>query len=115
VTCDSNDVGGTFPDHRLATIALKWVTDGIVGELALNAATYREQCAVTPDFSDAPIHNNGPLWYLVGRRRRPMGPDALVHPSVLVRRRDDPGYLPDLTAEQQQHSADPVDWTTPKL
>jgi hypothetical protein len=44
-----------------------------------------------------------------------MGPDALVHPSVLVRRRDIPGYLPDLSAQQQQLSADPTDWTTPDL
>ncbi len=109
------DVGGTFSDHRLATIALKWVTDGIVDELDLDAGIYREQCSVTPDFSDAPIHDNGRLWYLVGRRRRPMGPDALVHPSVLVRRRDNPGYLPNLTAGQQQESADPVDWTHPAL
>ena len=110
------DVGGTFmPDHRLATIALKWVTDGVVGDLALDAAAYQQQCAVLDDFADAPIHNNGKLWDLVGRRRRPMGPEALVHPSVLVRRRDNPGYLPDLTADQQQRSAEPTDWTTPAL
>jgi uncharacterized protein (DUF2235 family) len=109
------DVGGTFPDHRLATIALKWITDGVVGELALDAGAYQQQCAVLEDFADAPIHNNGKFWDLVGRRRRPMGPDALVHPSVLVRRRDIPGYLPDLSAQQQQLSADPTDWTTPDL
>ncbi|MGB6209067.1 DUF2235 domain-containing protein [Mycobacterium sp.] len=106
------DVGGTFmPDHRLATIALKWVVDGVVGDLAIDVDAYREQCAVTEDFADAPIHDNGKLWYLVGRRVRPLGADALVHPSVLVRRRDNPGYLPNLTAEQQQLSADPTDWT----
>jgi hypothetical protein len=44
-----------------------------------------------------------------------MGPDALVHPSVLARRRDEPGYLPDLTAEQQRLSADPKDWMSPAL
>ena len=109
------DVGGTFPDHRLATIALKWVTDGVAAELALDASVYQEQCAVTPDFADAPIHNNGKLWFLVGRRKRPIGPDVLVHPSVLVRRRDNPDYLPNLTAEQLQQSADPVDWTHPAL
>jgi uncharacterized protein (DUF2235 family) len=109
------DVGGTFADHRLATIALKWVTDGIVGELALDATAYQEQCAVADDFADAPIHNNGWLWYLVGRRIRPMGPNALVHPSVLVRRRDNPGYVPNLTAEQIQLSAEPTDWTNPAL
>ena len=110
------DVGGTFmPNHELATIALKWITDGIVGELAIDPTAYQEQCAVQEDFADAPIHNNGKLWYLAGYRRRPMGPDALVHPSVLVRRRDEPGYLPNLTAEQQQLSADPTDWTNPAL
>src|SRR6201999_3768145 len=109
------DVGGTFPDHRLATIALKWVTDGVVGELAINKEAYQQDCTVVDDFADAPIHNNGKLWYLVGRRKRPMGPDALVHPSVLIRRRDNPGYLPNLTAEQIQQSADPTDWTNPAL
>ena len=109
------DVGGTFPDHRLATIALKWVTDGVVKELAIDAESYQQQCTVTADFADAPIHGNGKLWYLVGRRKRPMGADALVHPSVLVRRRDNPKYLPNLTAEQQQRSADPTDWTNPAL
>src|ERR1035441_1217597 len=57
------DVGGTFmPDHRLATIALKWITDGIVGEMAVDEDAYQEQCAVLDDFADAPIHNNGKLW-----------------------------------------------------
>jgi uncharacterized protein (DUF2235 family) len=109
------DVGGTFPDHRLATIALKWVTDGVVNELAIDADTYRQQCTVTTDFADAPIHNNGKLWYLVGRRKRPMAPDALLHPSVLQRRRDNPDYLPNLAAEQQQRSAQHTDWTEPAL
>ena len=93
------DVGGTFPDHRLATIALKWVTDGVVGELAIDPEAYRSHCAVTEDFADAPIHNNGWLWYLAGGASAQSVP-ALVHPSVLVRRRDNPGYLPNLTAEQ---------------
>jgi uncharacterized protein (DUF2235 family) len=109
------DVGGTFPDHRLATIALKWVTDGVVNELAIDTDAYRQQCTLTADFADAPIHDNGKFWFLVGRRKRPMGTDALVHPSVLVRRRDNPNYLPDLTADQQQRSTDPTDWTNPAL
>lgn len=110
------DVGGTFiPDHRLATIALKWIVDRVVGELAIDAAAYRQQCTVTENFATAPIHHNGKLWYLVGRRRRPIPADGLVHPSVLVRRCDNPGYLPELTAEQQQLSADQPDWTIPAL
>ncbi len=110
------DVGGTFmPDHRLATIALKWIVDGVAGELAIDAAAYRRQCAVTEDFATAPIHDNGKLWFLVGRRCRSMPADALVHPSVLVRRREDPRYLPNLTTAQQQASAAQPDWTTPAL
>jgi uncharacterized protein (DUF2235 family) len=108
------DVGGTFmPDHRLATIALKWIVDGVAGELMIDEAGYREQCTVIEDFATAPIHDNGKLWDLVGRRSRPMPADALVHPSVLIRRRNDPGYLPTLTTEQQQASAAGPDWTTP--
>jgi uncharacterized protein (DUF2235 family) len=109
------DVGGTFPDHRLATIALKWVTDGIVKELAIDADAYHQHCTVTTDYADAPIHNNGKMWYLAGRRKRPISPDALVHPSVLQRRRDNPDYLPNLSAEQQQRSAEQTDWTDPAL
>jgi uncharacterized protein (DUF2235 family) len=110
------DVGGTFmPDHRLATIALKWIVDGVVGELAIDTAAYRQQCAVTEDFASAPIHDNGKLWYLVGRRLRRIPVDALMHPSVLVRRRENPGYLPNLTAEQQRLSAGQPHWTTPAL
>ena len=82
---------------------------------AIDADTYRQQCTVTTDFADAPIHNNGKLWYLVGCRKRPMAPDALLHPSVLQRRRDNPDYLPNLTAEQQQRSAQHTDWTDPAL
>jgi hypothetical protein len=70
---------------------------------------------VADDFADAPIHNNGKLWYLAGCRKRPIAPDALLHPSVLIRRRDNPGYLPNLTAEQLQQSAEPTDWTQPAL
>jgi len=42
-------------------------------------------------------------------------PQSTRGTSVLVRRRDNPGYLPNLTAEQQQRSADPTDWTNPAL
>ncbi len=110
------DVGGTFmPDHRLATIALKWIVDGVVGELALDAAPTRSSARCT---RTSPTHRSTTTascgtWSAVGVR--PMGPDALVHPSVLVRRRDNPGYLPNLTAEQQRLSADPTDWTNPAL
>ncbi|MBV9319341.1 MAG: DUF2235 domain-containing protein [Mycobacterium sp.] len=109
------DVGGTFPDHRLATIALKWIVDGVVDELAIDATTYAQQCGVAQDFANAPIHNNGRLWALTGLRRRAIPPDGLVHPSVLVRRSLDPGYLPDLSVEQQQASTEPRDWTAPAL
>ena len=67
------DVGGTFPDHRLATIALKWVTDGVVGELAINAEAYEQDCTVTVDFADAPIQTTGSsgTWSAGGSARLP--------------------------------------------
>ena len=33
----------------------------------------------------------------------------------VLRRRDNPGYLPNLTDEQIQQSACPTDWTNPAL
>ncbi|MGW3496632.1 hypothetical protein [Streptomyces sp. NPDC001020] len=52
-------------------------------------------CALTEDFADAPLHDNGWLWILVGRRAPPLPKDALVHARVRLRRERDPGYRPD--------------------
>jgi uncharacterized protein (DUF2235 family) len=108
------DVGGTFePDDKLATIALKWVADGALPDLVIDRERYAELCRVSQSFATGTIHKNGPLWILAGRRRRPMAADAVVHGSVLDRRRRDPRYLPNLTGEQEANSAGQPDWTLP--
>ncbi|MCV7286693.1 DUF2235 domain-containing protein [Mycolicibacterium wolinskyi] len=106
------DVGGTFePDHELATIALKWVTDGAIPALDIDPERYAEYCTVDQDFATGTIHDNGLLWLLAGSRRRPLPPDGILHPSVLCRMQDDPTYLPD----RPRLSIGPPDWTIPRL
>jgi uncharacterized protein (DUF2235 family) len=110
------DVGGTFmPDHRLATIALKWIVDGVAGELDIDPTAYAEECAVKDEFACAPKHNNGSLWKLVGSRRRTIPPDAVLHPSVLLRRSRDPRCLPNLSDEQLRLTPEQPDWTAPAI
>lgn len=109
-----SDVGGTFePDHKLATVALKWVVDGAPPDLQLTPGTYAENCTIDANFADGAIHDNGALWILAGRRTRPIPAEATFHGSVLDRRRHDAGYLPDMSAEQQRRSAEQPDWTLP--
>ncbi|MFF4499675.1 DUF2235 domain-containing protein [Streptomyces sp. NPDC001401] len=108
------DVGGTF-DHApdaplLSTITLKWITDGVCDDLDFRPGAYAEATAVTEAFADAPVHHNGPLWILVGRRARPVPPQAVLHWSVRLRRERDPGYRPDLAGRERW--ADP-DWFKP--
>ncbi|MFD8393965.1 DUF2235 domain-containing protein [Streptomyces sp. NPDC059680] len=112
-----SDVGGTF-DHSegaplLSTVPLKWIMDGVTGNLVFRDKVYDTMCTVTEEFAGAPVHHNGPLWILVGRRSRPLPDDAVLHTSVRLRRERDPGYRPDLPDPQQPGRwADP-DWTKP--
>ncbi|MHC3472119.1 DUF2235 domain-containing protein [Streptomyces sp. 7R007] len=109
------DVGGTFDhapgDPLLSTIALKWITDGVRDELDFREDAYAEQTAVTEAFAEAPVHHNGPLWVLVGRRSRPVPPAAVLHSSVRLRRERHPGYHPELAGRTLW--ADP-DWIKPE-
>jgi hypothetical protein len=50
---------------------------------------------------------------LAARRTRPIPADATFHGSVLQRRQRDYRYLPDMSVEQQQRSAEQPDWTLP--
>lgn len=110
------DVGGTFePDHRLSTIALKWIVDGVVPDVTIDREQYAEHCSVDESFANGTIHKNGPLWIVAGQRHRPIPPDAVFHASVLDRRRKDPRYLPRLTKQQEDNSASQPDWTQPAL
>ncbi|WP_078947662.1 DUF2235 domain-containing protein [Streptomyces griseus] len=110
-----SDVGGTFAhaddEPLLSTITLKWVTDGICDDLLFRPGAYAEACALDDAFADAPVHDNGPFWILVGRRSRPVPEGARVHASVRLRRQNDPAYHPGMPEPRQW--ADP-DWTQPR-
>lgn len=109
-----SDVGGTFEhaanEPMLSAITLKWVTDGICDDLLFRPGAYAEACTLTEEFADAPLHRNGPLWVLAGRRSRPVPEGARVHASVQLRRRHDARYHPDL--REPREWAD-LDWTKP--
>ncbi|MFE9776260.1 DUF2235 domain-containing protein [Streptomyces sp. NPDC005931] len=113
-----SDVGGTF-EHRegdplLSTIALKWVTDGVLADLDFRPGAYEQACAVSEEFATARVHDNGRLWFLAGRRGRPVPDGALLHASLRVRRERDPSYRPDLPGPQDGTGRwTDLDWTKP--
>ncbi|WP_406416610.1 hypothetical protein OH809_38255 [Streptomyces sp. NBC_00873] len=76
-------------------------------------AAYAEACAVSEEFADAAIHQNGPFWILTGRRSRRVSEHAVLHTSVRLRRERDPKYRPDVPdPTEPRHWADP-DWSKP--
>jgi uncharacterized protein (DUF2235 family) len=99
-----SDVGGTFmPDHRLARVALRWVADGALDQLLLNPETRKDDADLRVSEEDAlgEIHEMGAVWRLLGTRRRPIPPGAVLHASVRARRQQRPDYLPELPADQR--------------
>ncbi|MFI1363352.1 DUF2235 domain-containing protein [Streptomyces griseochromogenes] len=112
-----SDVGGTFAHAEgaplLSAIPLKWIIDGVTEDLVFRPQAYATTCAITEEFAGAPVHDNGSLWILAGRRSRPLPDDAVLHASVRLRRERDPRYRPDLPGPQEPGRwADP-DWTKP--
>ncbi|WP_405884796.1 DUF2235 domain-containing protein [Streptomyces sp. NBC_01136] len=112
-----SDVGGTFAHAEnaplLSTIPLKWITDGVTHDLDFRPGASLEDCAVTEEFASAPVHDNGPLWILAGRRSRPVPEGASLHAGVRLRRERDPRYRSDLPDPREPGRwADP-DWTKP--
>lgn len=112
-----SDVGGTFDTPPgaplLSVITLKWITEGVLPDLAFRPGAYAEATALTEDFATAPIHRNGPLWILAGRRSRPVPEDVTFHTSVRIRQERNPAYRPTLPGPNEPGRwADP-DWTTP--
>jgi uncharacterized protein (DUF2235 family) len=107
-----SDVGGTFEHAEnaplLSTITLKWITDGVCRDLDFRPGAYQEACAVTEDFATAPLHDNGPLWILVGRRTRPVPEHARLHTSLRLRQERDPKYRTNLA-----DPAKPEPWADP--
>ncbi len=112
-----SDVGGTFDhakgDPLLSAVTLKWIVDGVRHDLDFRRDAYGEATALSKEFADAPVHHNGPLWFLVGRRSRGVPKDAVFHASVRLRRQQDPAYRPGLPdPDDLGRWADP-DWTEP--
>jgi uncharacterized protein (DUF2235 family) len=112
-----SDIGGTFENCQLATIALKWVFQAVCHELNLRdekpAEAFARWCTVSPDFATAQIHKNSWPWDIFIPRRRQIGKTARLHDTVRIRRATDPTYLPNLAnADDPGRWADP-DWGTP--
>ncbi len=109
------DVGGTFKECKLATIALKWVFDGICHELRLRdgnpAASYAKWCTVSAEFATAAIHKNNWVWKLIGSRTRPIPDGAFLHETVRLRQERQPTYLPNLENAQWANT----DWSAPLI
>ena len=114
------DVGGTFPDHELATIALKWVFDGVCDRLQLRdgqaAEIYRRYCGVDrSSAAAAPAHANGWAWNLLVPLRRNIPDHAVLHESVRERRGALPSYLPDLARATAHDRWTDADWWMPRV
>ncbi|WP_417563876.1 phospholipase effector Tle1 domain-containing protein [Microbacterium sp.] len=114
------DVGGTFENHELATIALKWVFDGVCDKLALRdqqpAEVYRRYCAVDRGFAThAPTHTNSWAWNLLLPARRRIPDDAVLHESVRERRTASPAYLPGLARTDDPGRWTDGEWWMPRL
>ena len=98
-----SDVGGTYPNHELATIALKWVFDDQACRNLLlrdcdEHTAYKHRCDVRNEFAGVKIHKLKRIWRLAGGwERRSVPDDAVLHESVRLRRQDyDHEYGPHL-------------------
>jgi uncharacterized protein (DUF2235 family) len=114
------DVGGTFENHELATIALKWVFDGVCDRLLLRdrepEAVYRRYCAVERRFAtQGPTHANAWAWNLLMPLRRRIPDDAVLHESVRERRTANPAYLPGLARADAADRWIDAQWCTPQI
>jgi uncharacterized protein (DUF2235 family) len=112
-----SDVGGTFPEAELSTIALKWVFDGVVAELNLRdreaAKVYGQWCQVEESFALTPIHKNALAWKILLSRTRRIPNEGLIHATVKARRANNPAYLGDLDiADDSARWVNP-DWVHP--
>ena len=105
-----SDVGGTYTEHKLSTITLKWVAEEAVAQgLLVRRKKYEFECDVRPDFAVGTLHKNGAIWRLLGTRQRPIPSGARVHESVKARMASDKSYNP--IGNVDVTWADP-DWTT---
>lgn len=108
-----SDVGGTFEEYELATISLKWVVDGVIGEdLLFRDGAYQQQTSLDIDNSIGEIHKMGRLWNLAGVRGRKISDAALIHSSVGVRQ-ERLDYRPELVITKNRWTD--IDWIKPAI
>jgi uncharacterized protein (DUF2235 family) len=107
-----SDVGGTFEDHELADIALKWMAeDAMAWGLRLRKDVYEDQLRVTPEYAHGRVHSMGRGWALLGYRRRTVPEGARIHASVQRRIAVDAAYgqkLPSVYEWDDVHWADGI-------
>lgn len=102
-----SDVGGTYPDARLARISLKWVVDGVVRDLFLREDnSYAQLCSMAGNegvpIYEGELHKLPATWKLAFTRRRPIPDGAWLHRSVEQRQQTAaPPYRVKLPARYQ--------------
>ncbi|WEG09297.1 DUF2235 domain-containing protein [Microbacterium horticulturae] len=114
------DVGGTFANHELASIALKWVFDGICDSLMLRdgqaAEIYRRYCGVERAWAGSgPTHANSWAWNLLPPVHRHIPDHAVLHASVRERRAAMPSYLPALARATASDRWTDDEWWMPRV
>jgi uncharacterized protein (DUF2235 family) len=95
-----SDVGGTFPDHELSDIVLKWmVEDAVEHHLKATSTALAEATSVDAASALGEIHRMGRSWAVLGFRRRQVPEGASVHGSVRTRVEAQPDYARRLPAD----------------
>jgi len=105
-----SDIGGTFDNYDLATIAFKWIVDGVADRLILREGHYAKTFSPQLLNPCGPIHEMGPWWKLMPHRPRVPSADALYHESVRERRGTYPDYLPFLDEPFNPHQWQDSNW-----
>jgi hypothetical protein len=93
-------VGGTFPDHELSDIVLKWmVEDAVEHHLKATSTALADATSVELASALGQIHRMGRSWAVLGFRRRHVPEGASVHSSVRTRVETQPDYARRLPAD----------------
>ena len=108
-----SDVGGMFAEGtRLSDIALKWMADEAVAKgLLVRRIAYADMSKLEGVDPTGPWHKMSRWWKVLGRGRRQVPDDALIHASVHERVAKDPDYAKRLPTVPK-YVCD--DWRTPR-